>query len=278
MIAFLLPEQSARRRLVASMLLRCLVFAVVFPIQSALADAAPPSTKVEGENNNSVNLAETEKASPTIQQLKAATAVLIHGSTPSLKGARGTACFLHEKGLLFTAAHGVLDKDGIPMKDLWILRNVAGLGGRFFKVSVLLTFGNGKEGRDLAILRIDPGQKPPQVPFPALPIGPQPVTGESVTIAGFPLVFDQVYRNPLFRKGWVSSTRFHLRDSKVLVLDVTSVGGFSGAPVVHSQTGDLMAIIKGQATGNPAGDFSLATTVYSEDLEKGLKKLQESTP
>lgn len=200
-----------------------------------------------------------------IERIERATAVLVRGAEPTLDGARGTAVFVGGARLL-TAGHAAVDAEGAPLGDLWVLRNVPDRGSRFFKVEVERVFGDGENGRDLALLRVADGSTP-EVPFPRLRIGGEPGTGARVITAGFPLVFDRVYRWPLLRFGWVASNRYHLRESKVIVLDLTSVGGFSGAPVVDRATGRLVAILKGKATGNPASDFCLATTVTAEDIK-----------
>ena len=86
---------------------------------------------------------------------------------------------------------------------------------------------------------------------------------------GYPLVFDKVYRWPLFRFGRISSVKYFLRDSKVLVLDLTSASGFSGAPVIRRSDGKVLGVQKGGATGNKQADFSLATVITVADLPAG---------
>lgn len=203
---------------------------------------------------------------PLLDRLERASAAVVRGEKASLSGARGSGVIVGTGGTILTAGHVAVDKDGNPLSDLWILRNVPGRGSRFFKVVVRQVFGYGDNGRDLALLAVADGQEAEE-PFLGLEIGHEPSTGAEVVASGFPLVFDRVYRWPLMRWGRVATSRFFYREAKVLVLDMTSIAGFSGAPVVDAQTGKLVAIIKGKATGNPQSDFCLATTVLRKDIE-----------
>jgi len=207
---------------------------------------------------------------PLFQKLEAVTCALVSGAEPTLENARATAFFIHEEGWLFTAGHAVIDAEARPLPNLWVLRNVEGTGSRYFRVEVAHLFGYGDTGRDLALLRIAEGQPDPVHPFPALEWGETAQAGDAILFAGFPLVFDQVYRWPLLRRGWVATTRYDYRQAEVLVLDAISAGGFSGAPVVDER-GRLLAVLKGKATGNPDAGFCLATIVRKSDLEKAMQ-------
>lgn len=186
--------------------------------------------------------------------------VAVAAGKPDLGHVRGTAFLVGPRGLLATAAHVVLDENRRPIENLFILRPTPPTT-TVSRVRVVRDFG---PVRDLALLQMNRKTEDPDLPF--FEIGEGPRTGDEVFLAGFPLVFDKVYRWPLFRFGRISSVRYFLRESKVLVLDLTSAGGFSGAPVIRLSDGSVLAVQKGGATGNAQAGFSLATELNTKDL------------
>jgi hypothetical protein len=186
--------------------------------------------------------------------------VAVAQGKPEFGSVRGTAFLVGPRGLLATAAHVVTDPDGLPLENLFVLRptppNITASPAKVVRVF--------PGGRDLALLQVARQPGDPDLPF--FEIGENAATGEDILMAGYPLVFDRVYRWPLFRFGRISSTRYFLRQSKVLVLDMVSADGFSGAPVVRVSDGRVIGVQKGGATGNAHAGFSVATEISPVDL------------
>jgi S1-C subfamily serine protease len=185
---------------------------------------------------------------------------------PDLAHVRGSAFLIGPRGLLATADHVLGDLTGAELDEIFVLRPTPPTVTAS-KVTVVKRFKTGDSTRDLALLQIHRQPTDPDLPF--FEIADQPQVGEDVFLLGYPLVFDRVYRWPLFRFGRISSVKYFLKDSKVLVLDLTSASGFSGAPVVRRSDGKVLAVQKGGATGNKQADFSLATVLTAADLPTG---------
>ena len=182
---------------------------------------------------------------------------------PEFSNVRGSAFLIGPRGLLVTADHVIGDLTGDALNEIYILRPTPPTITKS-KATLVKRFKTGESTRDLAFLQIPREAADPDLPF--FEIAEKPQVGEDVFLLGFPLVFDKVYRWPLFRFGRISSVKYFLRDSKVLVLDLTSAAGFSGSPVVRQSDGKVLAVQKGGATGNKQADFSLATVLTADDL------------
>ena len=182
---------------------------------------------------------------------------------PELSHVRGSAFLIGPRGLLATADHVLGELSEEALDQIYVLRPTPPTITAS-KVTVVKRFKTADSTRDLALLQIKRQPADPDLPF--FELAGQPQVGEEVFLLGYPLVFDKVYRWPLFRFGRISSVKYFLRDSKVLVLDLTSASGFSGAPVVRRSDGKVLAVQKGGATGNKQADFSLATIITAADL------------
>lgn len=176
---------------------------------------------------------------------------------------RGSAFLIGPRGLLVTADHVIGDLTDETLNEVYILRPTPP-NMTASKVTVVKRFKTADSTRDLAFLQITRKPDDPDLPF--FEIADQPQVGEEVFLLGYPLVFDKIYRWPLFRFGRISSVKYFLKDSKVLVLDLTSAAGFSGAPVIRRSDGKVLGVQKGGATGNKQADFSLATVLTAADL------------
>jgi V8-like Glu-specific endopeptidase len=182
---------------------------------------------------------------------------------PDLTRVRGTAFLIGPRGLMATADHLVDSLSDDDLKQLFVLRPTPPTVTAS-KATLVKRFKTGDSTRDIAFLQISRKPEDPDLPF--FELAGQPQVGEEVFLVGYPLVFDKVYRWPLFRFGRISSVKYFLRDSKVLVLDLTSASGFSGSPVIRRSDGKVLGVQKGGATGNKQADFSLATVLTTADL------------
>lgn len=198
--------------------------------------------------------------------------VAVAAGKPDLAHVRGTAFLVGPRGLLATAEHVVLNEKREVIPDLFILRPTPP-DTTASRVKVVKRFEN---GRDLALLQIARKPEDPDLPF--FEIGETPRTGQEIFVAGYPLVFDKVYRWPLFRFGRIGSVRYFLRQSKVLVLDMISADGFSGSPVIRAADGKVLGVLKGGATGNAHAGFSIATELVVSDLVLPPGGSEQSSP
>ncbi len=194
--------------------------------------------------------------------------VAVAAGKPDFEHVRGTAFLVGPRGLLATAQHVVVNDKGEPLPNLFILRPTPPNITASPAVVSRLVAREEKSTRDIAFLQVKRSESDPDLPY--FEIGADPGVGEQILTSGYPLVFDRVYRWPLFRFGRVSSTRYFLRDSKVLVLDMVSAGGFSGAPVIRMSDGRVLGVQKGGATGNPNAGFSIATEIRSKDVDEAV--------
>jgi len=165
--------------------------------------------------------------------------------------------------LVVTADHVITDETsgGKPYPKLFAQR----FTGTSFETSELVVvkrMREGNTGRDIAVLQMR--APPPNLPY--LRIAEQVTLGGDVLIAGFPLVFDKPYPHPLIRHGVIASTRYRYEGAAVLVLDLTSVSGYSGSPVVRLPEGDVVGVFRGSSADHPDADFSVAFVLTSDDL------------
>jgi hypothetical protein len=68
------------------------------------------------------------------------------------------------------------------------------------------------------------------------------ITGESVMIIGYPgLGTRQIQLDvPAVRKGHIASTEISIDSVPMLFLDLVSLGGYSGSPVILEATGHML--------------------------------------
>ena len=240
-------SRHPRHRLLSTL---SLVFALSFPCAFAHAEAPVPKTNPDFAPMGDGSTFEVRVAAVSVGK-------------PDLAHVRGTAFLIGPRGLFATADHLVDGLSDDQLKEIFILRPTPPTVTAS-KATLVKRFKTGDSTRDLAFLQITRKADDPDLPF--FEIAGEPQVGEEVFLLGYPLVFDKVYRWPLFRFGRISSVKYFLRDSKVLVLDLTSASGFSGAPVIRRSDGKVLGVQKGGATGNKQADFSLATVLTTADL------------
>ena len=195
--------------------------------------------------------------------LESAIVAICH-SKPDIKTIQGTGVIVTSSGIVVTADHVITDKEGNVFNYLFALRpNYPKVEP--FKLTVVKRFREGLKGRDIAILKIVSDQTSLDLPY--IPVGEKPEAGDSILIFGFPLVFHKVYMWPLFRSGIIASTRYAFEDSSLLVLDLGSVEGYSGSPVLSLKTLKVVGIFKGHSKDRPETDFSVATLLENNDIQ-----------
>lgn len=190
--------------------------------------------------------------------------VAICAGKPDTDNILGTGFIIEKSGLVVTADHVIFDEQKERVhrnlfcswptypKPLW------------FRLSINKRFNQGAKGRDIALLQIDSGNRLRSFPF--LEIGDDFEIGDPVLITGFPLVFDKIYHWPLFRRGIIASTRYKYRHSRVIVLDLPAVEGYSGSPVFNMRNKKVVGIIKGGSEQRKGADFSVAIVLKKKEL------------
>ncbi len=94
------------------------------------------------------------------------------------------------------------------------------------------------------------------------------LTGESVLVAGFPVLEGEQPRDlPILRRGIVASDELQWGELPMLLLDLTGVPGFSGSPVIRERDGRVVGVIYGPGRTARKYDFEWATPVDLPQLE-----------
>ena len=202
------------------------------------------------------------------EKVERSVVMLAHGA-PKPENVLGSGFVVSESGLIMTADHVVFDeKTGRIHEPVFAIQS-RGSKLHTFQIKVVRRFTlAGDPKRDLALLEPSEPLNEKLVP---LKIGGTAKVGDDVIIAGFPLVWEQVKKFPLVRRGSVASTRYESDGAHVLVLDLPSIPGFSGSPVVQSDTGSVVGVLS-RAPKKQGSGFSLAYIVNADDLSLRTKR------
>jgi len=191
--------------------------------------------------------------------------VAICSDKPDTKNILGTGFIATKHGLVVTADHVIFDEQKNRVYKNLFCSWPTYPEPIWFRLSITKRFKQGAKGRDIALLQIIPDSRVKSYPF--LEIGDEFEIGDPVLIIGFPLVFERIYHWPLFRRGIIASTRYKYQDSRVIVLDLPAVDGYSGSPVINLRNKKVVGIIKGGSAQRNGADFSVAVVIEKTDLE-----------
>jgi hypothetical protein len=135
-----------------------------------------------------------------------------------------------------------------------------------------------EEERDLVWLR--PRGLPGASACPPRGLRPAPLAagfrgaelnGTTVWIYGFPALEGERPREvPIVKEGIVSSAELVWDDRPMLLLDLTGVPGFSGAPVILRDSGEVIGIVFGPGRTERQFDLEWATPISAEDRKRAL--------
>ena len=203
--------------------------------------------------------------------------VAIYLGQPATSNLNGSGFCVGGEGLVLTAKHVIEDQSGGVIDPLYGSILIAGKPVPM-KLSHVYSF---PDDRDVAILKIEKiGENsesidPSGVPFFDLPDSSNRYrSGDEVCLCGFPGAFSDKQGNPIptsfpmVRKGIISSLYEKFGDEKIVILDLLGVGGFSGSPVVHLESGQAIGVFsKMTGTGSVSTGFSIAYPVGSSDLD-----------
>jgi len=130
--------------------------------------------------------------------------------------------------------------------------------------------------RDVAYLSLAelPGERDPcssgllhALPL-AADVAPRELLGTEVLVLGFPaLEGEQPRELPIVRRGFVASAELSWGGKPMLLLDLTGVPGFSGAPVVLPGTGEVIGLVFGPGRTEREYDLEWATPLLRRDLK-----------
>ncbi|MCJ7774953.1 MAG: serine protease [Desulfobulbaceae bacterium] len=191
--------------------------------------------------------------------------VAICSDKPDTKNILGTGFIATKHGLVVTADHVIFNEQKNRVYKNLFCNWPTYPEPLWFRLSITQRFKQGAKGRDIALLQIMPDSRVKSYPF--LEIGDEFEIGDPVLITGFPLVFEKIYHWPLFRRGIIASTRYKYQDSRVIVLDLPAVDGYSGSPVFNLRTKKVVGILKGGSAQRKGTDFSVAIVIEKTDLK-----------
>lgn len=132
--------------------------------------------------------------------------------------------------------------------------------------------------RDIALLRFGPPRNAKRLcrsdsfrPFPLIEAWDRrALTGESVFVVGFPALEGAPPRDvPIVRRGIVASAELEWEGRSMLLLDLTGVPGFSGAPVILERSGQVIGMIYGPGRTQRRYDLEWATPFSRPEYERG---------
>lgn len=191
---------------------------------------------------------------------------------------RGSGFIGWKDGTIVTADHVIVDRKQNrvidPLYCIWPDHPQA----LVFPLKVVKRFTEEREGKDVAILKVAAPELPGPLPF--LRISETYEIGDRIVIAGFPDAFGKGKLWPLFRQGIIASTRYGLENSsaKAAILDLRSVPGFSGSPVIDLRHGAVIGVFTGSPRFAPESDFSVATLLQRDDLSRLLDSARGLRP
>ena len=185
----------------------------------------------------------------------------------------GTAFIVDDECTLVTAKHVV---ERIPQGQL-ILRFLGREEGtvRTFPGHVVhriedldlafLSFGPTREGKRWCLAD---GFRPLPIRADTERVG---LTGREVIVLGYPAIEGMPPRDVVvLRRGAVASAELDWSGQPMLLLDLTGVPGFSGAPVILESTGEAIGVVYGPGRTERVYDLEWATPLTPRDLAQAL--------
>jgi S1-C subfamily serine protease len=187
----------------------------------------------------------------------------------------GTAFIVDESCTLATAKHALTR---IPEGQM-VLRFLGREEGtvRTYPGRIVHVF----DDRDLAFVTFGPTKKGKRwcksEGFQPIPIhsGSSRVklTGQSVVVLGYPAIEGMPPRDvAVLRRGAIASAELDWEGRPMLLLDLTGVPGFSGAPVILESSGEAVGVVYGPGRTERVYDMEWATPLIAKDNEHFLSE------
>lgn len=195
------------------------------------------------------------------------------GQITRIEKSLGTGFVVDRKCIFATAKHVIVKQD--PARMLMAILNPLNITqGTFVPAKVLYT----SPDRDLAFLTIDSSYRN-LCEIPQLNVFPLRaaadilrLTGKDVFIIGHPNLGRGMINVPILRKGVIASTQVEIGDQRMLLLDLVGVPGFSGSPVILTESGEVIGVVYGPGPTQRQYGFEWATPLTKEDFELFLGK------
>lgn len=204
-----------------------------------------------------------ETAVSTLSEIERTIVAICH-TEPSLTNLTGTGFIASSEGLIITADHVIHNRRGELYDRIFCIKPEYP-GYQKYELNLVKRLRYRQRGKDIAILKIKTEENTKSLPF--LSVGETAEIGQSVLVAGFPYAFKAIYVWPLFRKGTVSSIRYKYENAAIIILDLKSLEGYSGAPIIALENMKVIGIMKGKNIMSPLGDFSVATPIDPTDIK-----------
>jgi S1-C subfamily serine protease len=187
----------------------------------------------------------------------------------------GTGFLVDRKCVVATAKHILQDvnRDNLVVR----LRNPSNRE-RVLTLPVTPLFED--PSKDLAFLRVAalPGSgRCPLAEVRPIALAASPdrdrLTGAPVLLAGFPVLEGEQPRDvAILRHGYVASAELEWEGRSMLLLDLTGVPGFSGAPVVQRSTGEVIGVVFGPGRTQRQYDLNWATPISRDDYRRATAR------
>ena len=218
----------------------------------------------------------SEPAPTRFQQLRSGVAHLGQAGLDGDQGAiqwLGTAFLVDDRCTVVTAKHAI---ENIP--DGRLILRFLGAADRVFThpARVIHT-----ADVDLAFLKFGPetDQKRFCASIAAQPLAIHAgeersrLTGRPVWVLGYPALEGAPPRDiPIVRRGIVASAELDWRGVPMLLLDLTGMPGFSGAPVILEETGEVIGVVYGPGRTERVFDVEWATPLSADDYDSALER------
>jgi S1-C subfamily serine protease len=134
--------------------------------------------------------------------------------------------------------------------------------------------------KDLAFLRIAelPGSR--RCPLSGIrpvelaeSLDPDRLTGAAVLLAGYPVLEGEQPRDvAILRHGYIASAELEWEGQPMLLLDLTGVPGFSGAPVIERGSGEVIGVVFGPGRTQRQYDLDWATPISGDDYSRATAR------
>lgn len=201
---------------------------------------------------------------------------------PELDRWLGTGFLVDEECMVMTAKHVI---EGVDRDRLLGAFQLPGNRSRakFLAAEIV----DDAAEKDVALVRLKdphPGRRCRFSKLHPLELGAASIhepAGEEVVVAGFPRIAPKKAGNlsvVILRKGFVASTEIAVDGQQMLLLDLSSVPGYSGSPVFHPLSQKVVGVILGPLLTERSADFAWATPVSVDDYRQARKRVAERDP
>jgi S1-C subfamily serine protease len=107
----------------------------------------------------------------------------------------------------------------------------------------------------------------------AEPLGLDRLAGAAVLLAGYPVLEGEQPRDvAILRHGYIASAELEWEGQPMLLLDLTGVPGFSGAPVIERGSAEVIGVVFGPGRTQRQYDLDWATPISRDDYRRATAR------